>query len=129
MTSNFWNKYGGLVRTAKKQVVKKEPMTIDEMMQNSIDKQRRTEVGSRGSWWKDGKVRVVCGIFKLVDSDEDGIQISKEQFNTFLDDFEMEFKKGTFVNELKEVGKKQSKALEKRATGIKTKRKINVELE
>lgn len=129
MTNTFWDKYGGLVRTAKKQVVKKEPMTIEEMMQNSIDKQRRVELGSRGSWWKDGKVRVVCGIFKLVDSDKDGIEISKEQFNRFVDDFETEFKKGKFVNELKEVEIKQKKANVKRATGIKSKRKIEVELE
>ena len=103
-----------LVKTSTVTRVVKEPMTVKEMMQNSINKQRVNGVDDKRSWWKKGKVRPVCGIFKVINDDKDGFEVPKENFGKFLDTFENEFNSGGLDSYLNDVEKRQKEAIEKR---------------
>jgi len=117
MAIDLWAKYGGIKKKTKKITVK-APMSIEDMMEQSINKQREMikegKIGDSGSWWKDGKVKPKCGIFSLIDGELD---IDKDMFGSFVDDLEKSFKNGDFEGRFKEMERKQRAAIKKRREG------------
>ena len=110
----IWSKYGGIQKKTKS-VQKKAPMTIEEMMQKSINEQRERTVGGKGSWFKDGIVRPKCGIYSLIDGE---LHMEKSDYGSFLNDLERSFKNGEFDAIFKKLEKKQRDAIVKRSKSM-----------
>ena len=111
---DFINKYGGLINTTK--TYKKEPMSIEQMFQQSINNQRTKPIGKDGSWFKNGTVTPKVGVYKLFDNkDSDcGFSITEDQKDSYLDDIEQTFQSGSFTEELELIRIKHQKMLEER---------------
>ena len=117
MAIDLWAKYGGIKKKTKKITVK-PPMSIEDMMEQSINKQRdmikEGKVGDSGSWWKEGIVKPKCGIFSLIDGE---LHMDKSDFSSFVDDVERSFKNGDFESRFKDMERKQRAAIKKRREG------------
>ena len=113
---NFFSEFGGIKRTTV-EAPKKEPMTVEHMFMNSITKMKKT--GMKNSSWYDKKKNVVVpkvGIYKLFDTKDkkDGFTIDESQWNKFLDRLTDMYNEGNLKEQLKEIGIKQKKAIDKR---------------
>ncbi len=125
---SLWDKYGGLVETTQKPA-SKEPKTMESMMEDAITVQKGIAAGDKGSWYntKTGKVRIKVGLWKLIDGAKDGVAIKKEDYKSFLNDFEVAYKNGEFKKEIAELRNKQENAIKKRKQTRDTKKPNNVE--
>ena len=111
---DFINEFGGLINTTK--TYKKEPMSIEQMFQQSINNQRTKPIGKDGSWFKNGTVTPKVGVYKLFENkDSDcGFSITEDQKDYFLDKIEETFKSGSFTEELELIRIKHQTMLEER---------------
>ena len=112
MANSIWDKYGGIKKKSKK-VKPKPPMSIEQMMEKSLKKQKETLPGESGSWWKDGVVSPKVGIYTLIDGE---LHMDKGQFSSFVNDVERSFRNGEFEGTFKKIETKQRKAIKKRAS-------------
>jgi len=111
---DFINKYGGLINTTK--TYKKEPKTVEQIFQQSINNQRTKEFGKDGSWFKNGTVTPKVGVYKLFENkDSDcGFSITEDQKEEYLDDIERTFQNDNLSEELETVRIKHQNMLEER---------------
>lgn len=116
MANSIWDKYGGIKKKTKK-VKQKAPMSIEQMMEKSLKKQKDMisdgNIGGSGCWWKDGVVSPKVGIYTLIDGE---LHMDKGQFSSFVNDVERSFRNGEFEGTFKKIETKQRKAIKKRAS-------------
>ena len=126
---DFINEFGGLVNTTK--TYKKEPLSIEQIFQQTIKNQRDKPIGKDGSWFKENKVTPKVGVYKLYDDgdssdcgfilNKDGSTITETQKINFLDKTEDGFNNGIFEKRLESVRIKHQQMLDKRETNKKSK--------
>ena len=111
---DFINKYGGLINTTK--TYKKEPMTIEQMFQQSINNQRTKPIGKDGSWFKNGTVTPKVGVYKLFENKDSncGFSITEDEKDSYLDDIEKTFQSGSLNEQLELIRIKHQNMLEER---------------